>query len=464
MTIGNPEYQKALDYLYQFVDYSLTRNFRYSEDKFDLKRMVELLSLLGDPQKNYKIIHVAGTKGKGSTSALIASALQSAGYKTGFYSSPHLEDFTERFRVNNIFISQVDFINLIEEMKPAISKIKEVTTFEIATALAFLYFSRQEIDIAVVEVGLGGRLDATNIVDPLVSVITSISYDHMLVLGNTLTKITTEKAGIIKVGRDVVISPQTEEVRKVILQIAEERHAPVTQVGEDYLFASRSHSLWGQTFYVWAKKEQKLVDEFINSSGRLDWEPDRFEIPLLGYHQIENAATAYAALQIARNHGIKITNKDILDGFSKVKWPARFEILHRDPPVIVDSAHNRDSALRLRLAMDDYLPELPIILVFGASEDKDIEGMFAELLPRVDKVIATKSVHPRAIEPDELIKLAHRFGKQAIACSTVEEALREANQLAQREAAILVAGSIFIAAAARSAWPVLLKKSGSITR
>jgi len=459
MIFINKDYQEALDYLYQFVDYSLTRNFRYAENKFDLNRMVELLGLLGDPQKNYQIIHVAGTKGKGSTSALIASALQSAGYKIGFYSSPHLEDFTERFQVNGAFISQNEFTKLLEEMKPSISKVKELTTFEIATALAFLYFSRQTVNIAVLEVGLGGRLDATNIVDPLVAVITSISYDHMAVLGDTLTKIATEKAGIIKEGRDVVTSPQTEEARKVILRIAEERHAPVTQVGLDYLFASRSHSFGGQTFYIWSKKDQEQVDEFINSSGRLDWEPDRFEIPLLGYHQIENAATAYAALKIARDHGIKITNKNILDGFSKVKWPARFEILRREPPVIVDSAHNRDSALRLRLALDDYLPDLPIILVFGASEDKDIEGMFAELLPRVDRVIATKSIHPRAIEPGELIKLAHRFGKQAIACATVEEALFEANRLAQREAAILITGSIFIAAAARSAWPEIIKKS-----
>jgi dihydrofolate synthase/folylpolyglutamate synthase len=293
----------------------------------------------------------------------------------------------------------------------------------------------------------------------MVSVITSISYDHMAVLGTTLTKIAVEKAGIIKEGREVAISPQTEEARKVILQIAKERNSPVTQVGVDYLFASRSHSLWGQTFYIWSKKDQDLVDEFINSSGRLDWEPDRFEIPLLGYHQIENAATAYAALQIAKKYDNKITNKDILDGFSRVKWPARFEILRRDPPVIVDSAHNRDSVLRLRLAMNDYLPDLPIILVFGASEDKDIEGMFAELLPKVDKVIATRSVHPRAIEPEELIKIAHRFGKQAIAFSSVEEALREANRLAQREAAILVTGSIFIAAAARAAWSKIVNES-----
>lgn len=458
MGVNNEEYQKTLDYLYQFVDYSLTRNFRYAEDKFDLNRMFELLELLGDPQKNFKVFHVAGTKGKGSTCALLASALQSAGYRTGFYSSPHLGDFCERFQVDKVLISQNNFTNLLEEMKPTISKVKKLTTFEIATALAFLYFSRQTVDIAVVEVGLGGRLDATNVVDPLVSVITSISYDHVAVLGDTLTKIATEKAGIIKNGRDVVIAPQAEEARKVILRIARKHNSTVTQVGLDYLYASRSHSLWGQTFYIWSKNEQDQVNEFINSSGRMDWEPDRFEIPLLGYHQIENAATAYTAIQVTRNHGIKITTKDILDGFSNVKWPARFEILRRDPPVIIDSAHNRDSALRLRLALDDYLREIPIILVFGASEDKDIEGMFAELLPRVDRVIATKSIHPRAVEPEELVKLAHRYAKQTTVCTTIEEALMEANRLAQREAAILITGSIFVAAAARSAWFEIIKK------
>jgi dihydrofolate synthase/folylpolyglutamate synthase len=204
------------------------------------------------------------------------------------------------------------------------------------------------------------------------------------------------------------------------------------------------------------------VDDFINSSGRLDWEPDRFEIPLLGYHQIENAATAYATLQVAKKYGIRITNKDILDGFAHVQWVARFEILRRDPPVIIDSAHNRDSALRLRLAIDDYLTELPVILVFGASEDKDIEGMLAELLPRVDRVIATKSVHPRAFEPEKLIEFAHRYAKPAVAFSNMEEALLEANRLAQNEAAILITGSIFIASAAREAWPRIIKKLDKI--
>ena len=452
MNLIEEEYQNALNYLYEFVDYSLTRNFRYAEGKFDLNRMVQLLNLLGNPQNNFQIIHVAGTKGKGSTSALIASALQASGFKVGLYSSPHLSDFCERYQVDKVNIPHSAFIAILNEMKNSISKVKQLTTFEIATALGLIYFQKQKVEFAVLEVGLGGRLDATNVVVPLVSVITSISYDHTAVLGDTLTKIATEKAGIIKSDIPVVIAPQKAEAHNVILRIAKERNSPVSQIGVDYLFASRSHSLLGQTFYIWDKSEQSQMDDFVDSSGRLDWEPERLEIPLLGYHQIENAATAFAALQVMKSLGITISNKAIREGFKIVQWPGRFEILRRDPPIIVDSAHNRDSALRLRLALDDYLSELPVIMIFGASEDKDIEGMFEELLPRVSNVIATKSEHPRAIEPEILVKYAHHFGKPAEIAVSVEEALEKANELAQKETAILITGSIFIAAAAREIW------------
>ena len=199
-------YNQALDYLYSFVDYSLTRNLTYSPEKFDLGRMVELMKNLGDPQRAYPVIHIAGTKGKGSTAALIASALQAAGYKVGFYTSPHLQDFTERIQVNQTPVSHATLTALVEEIKPQVAKTERLTTFELTTALAFLYFQRCKVDIAVVEVGLGGRLDATNIVTPLVSVITSLSMDHMAVLGDTLPKIAAEKAGIIKPGRPVVLA------------------------------------------------------------------------------------------------------------------------------------------------------------------------------------------------------------------------------------------------------------------
>lgn len=445
-------YQEALDWLYSYVDYSLTRAFRYTPDKFELGRMVELLERLGNPHQDYPIIHLAGTKGKGSTAAMIASALKAGGYRVGFYTSPHLSDYTERIQVDERMISHATFVELVQELKPVVQQVEKLTTFEITTALAFLYYSRMKADAAVVEVGLGGRLDATNVVDPLVSVITSLSFDHMSVLGDTLAKIAAEKAGIIKPGRPVVVAPQKEEARLVVERMARERDARVIRLGRDIMFAPWSHSLDGQSLMVWSAAEQTLVDRFIESGGRQEWEPLRLNIPLLGHHQVENAATAYATLQVAGQQGLPVSFGDLQSGFATVFWPGRFEVLRRNPPVIIDSAHNRDSALKLRLAIDDYLAGLPVVLVFGASEDKDVEGMFAELLPRVRRVICTQSVHPRALEAGKLVELAHQFGCPAQSIQHVEDALLAALELAGHEAAVVVAGSLFVAAAARETW------------
>lgn len=449
-------YQQALDYLYSFIDYSLTRSFRYSPEKFDLNRMVALLQSLGNPHQAYPVIHVAGTKGKGSISALCASVLKSAGYKTGLYTSPHLEDYCERIQIDGRPISHAELVDLVEEIKPHAAAVPEITTFELTTAIAFLYFARQGVNAAVFEVGLGGRLDATNVVTPVVSVIASISYDHVAVLGNTLTKIAGEKGGIIKPGIPVVISPQKDEARSVLVSIASERGSRLVEVGQDIRFASLDHSLDGQTMWVWRAGDQPQVDQLLDfGDGKGPWQPLLLALPLLGHHQVENAATAYAALVTAREQGMSIPDRAIQDGFKEVVWPARFEAIQKDPPVILDSAHNRDSALKLRLAIDDYLPSLPVILLFGASEDKDIEGMFAELLPRVKGVVATQSIHPRAIEPGKLVELAHRCGRPAKAVLPVEEALAYAIRLAGGEAAVVVTGSVFVAAAARSAWLAL---------
>jgi len=446
-------YQETLDYLYSFVDYSLTRSFRYSPEKFDLGRMRSFMELLQQPQETYPIIHVAGTKGKGSVTALCAGALHAAGYRVGQYTSPHLQDYAERIQIDGQPIPHADLVALVEQIKPLLGKIPDLTTFEITTALGFLYFARQGVNAAVIEVGLGGRLDATNIVVPEVAVITSISYDHTNILGETLTEIAGEKAGIIKPGVPVVVSPQKDEAYLAIERVAAERGAPLVQIGQDYLFAQLAHSLnGGQSLLVWPASEQPLVDAFIESGGLQEWEPTRLTLPLLGYHQVENAATAYGALQTARSRGLAVSETAIREGFAKVNWPCRFEVLQRDPPVVVDSAHNRDSALKLRLALDDYFPGYPVILIFGASEDKDVNGMFAELMPRVRQVIATRSYHPRAVDPEELVELAHRFGRPAKMVETVEDSLEEAIHAAGGEAMILAAGSIFIAAGARNAW------------
>jgi dihydrofolate synthase/folylpolyglutamate synthase len=450
----NPDdlYQKALDYLYSYVDYSLTRNLRYSPEKFDLTRMQRLMEMLGNPECRYTVVHVAGTKGKGSVSALIANALQIAGYKTGFYISPHLQEYTERIQVNRKCIPKEELVKLVEKIKPLAEMIEQITTFELTTAIAFEYFAQEKVDIAVIEVGLGGRLDATNVVQPLVSVITSLSLDHMNVLGNTLAQIAAEKGGIIKNSRPVVLSPQREEARLVIEQIAWERNAPLTQVGRDYHFTNWRHSLDGQTMLVWTAAEQDRVDGFIESGGQQEWKPLQLTIPLLGYHQVENAATAYATMNVLREQGITCRIEDILQGFASVVWHGRFEVMRREPPVIIDSAHNRDSALKLRLAIDDYLAGMPVVLVFGSSEDKDAYGMFAELLPRVHRVITTQSIHPRAMDAVKLVELAHNFGCPAQAILPVEDALHHAIDLAGQDCAVVVAGSLFVAAAAREAW------------
>lgn len=449
MADNEQKYQEALDYLYGFVDYSLTRQLRYSPDKFNLDRMRRLMKIMGDPHLRYPVIHVAGTKGKGSTAAMIASVLREAGFMVGLYTSPHLQDYTERIQVNGQPISHEELVNQVEALKPCLSQVEGITTFEITTAIGFQVFAAQKVDIGVIEVGLGGRLDATNVVDPLVSVITSLSFDHMNVLGDSITQIATEKGGIVKPGKPVVLARQWTEAREVIERICQERNAPLVEIDRDYFFSERSHSLTGQTFIVWSKDEQDLINEFISSGGRNDWNPEQYSIPLLGFHQIENAATAYAAIEIVRSKGFKITKRDISNGFRKVSWPARFEIVNEKPLIIVDSAHNQDSALKLRLAMDDYLNGKPIILLFGASEDKDVRGMFANLLPRVRMVVATRSEHPRAMEPDILVELAQQFGKQSIKTLSVEEGLKEAIQLAGKDAVVVVAGSIFIAAAVR---------------
>jgi len=434
----NAAYQATLDYLYTYVDYSLVRNFQNAPGRFDLARMAALAAALGDPQKQFPIIHVAGTKGKGSVSAFCASALQAGGYRTGLYTSPHLAEFSERIQVNGQSISPDEVVALVEKCKPIVASIPEVTWFEYTTMLAFLYFAQVGVNAAVIEVGLGGRLDATNIVTPEVAVITSISYDHMAVLGNTLGQIAAEKAGIIKPGLPVVISPQSKEAKRVITSIAAKHSARLFQVGEDFEFEQLSQSLDGQTFNVWPKNSPH--------------EAAQLTIPLLGRHQIENAATAYAALRSLDASRLAVSESAIQQGFASTVWPGRFEILRRRPPVVLDCAHNRDSSHRLRQTLDEYFADWPIVLVFGASEDKDIAGMFTELLPRVRQVIATQSIHPRAISPAQLVELAQPFGVSVSDVPTVEEALDGALIAAGDDALLLVTGSIFVVAGVREAW------------
>ena len=426
-------YNLALDYLYSFVDYSLKHASELAKADFNLDRMRALMAELGNPQDQYPIIHVAGTKGKGSVSALAASALQAAGYKTGLYTSPHLQDYVERIQVDMQPMSHADMAALVEEIKPAVARVPYLTTFEITTALGFLYFARQGCDAAVIEVGLGGRLDATNIVTPRVSVITSLSLDHTLVLGDTLDKIAGEKAGIIKPGVPVVSSSQKDEALDVLIKIAEERGCDLTLIGRDVEFMPLSHSIDGQALQLSTPNLQPL----------------NLTIPLLGNHQVENAAVAYAALKAS---GLNVPDEAIQQGFAKVKWPSRFDIIRRDPPIVIDVAHNRESALRLRQTLDTFFPDVPVILLFCTLEDKDITGMLEELHSRVERVVATQADHPRAPSVDWIAEQVRKAGLPVEAVVPVAAALERALELAGDQKLILTAGSVAFAGEVNIVW------------
>lgn len=446
------QYQNTLDYLFSFVDFSLTKQLVYSPEKFNLDRMTRLLELMGNPHLAYPVIHVAGTKGKGSVSAFCSSVLKESGYKVGLYTSPHLMDYNERIQVNMLPIPHNEMVSLVEKIKPHIDQVVGITTFEISTAMAFQYFKDEVVDYAVIEVGLGGRLDATNVVDPKLVVVTAISYDHQVILGNSIAEIAAEKAGIIKPGVPVVLASQTAEALKVLLTIAEQNKSAVTLVGKDYLYVPVSHTLDSQSVHIWSSDEQSNMDQFIDGIPGNSWIPELFDIPLLGAHQLENVTTAYSVLKTLQNDDPGITNEAIRVGFQKVIWPCRFDIISREPLIILDSAHNRDSALKLRLTLDDYLPEREVILLFGASEDKDVSGMLMDLMPRVERVIATQSIHPRALEAENIVDYVHRMGKKAEAVLPLEKAFDHAVSYANGGKAVLVAGSIFLAAAVKEIW------------
>lgn len=429
-------YNLALDYLYSFVDYSLKHSSELAKAEFNLDRMQQLMVQLGDPQKEYPIVHVAGTKGKGSVCAFAASGLRAAGYRVGLYTSPHLLDYCERIQVDGTAVSHQGMVELVERAKPAVARIPKLTTFEITTALGLLWFALQNVDVAVVEVGLGGRLDATNVVVPIVSVITSLSYDHMAVLGDTLAKIAVEKAGIIKVGVPVVSAPQKSEALEVLEAIAHERRAPFTLVGHDVDYRPVDHSLDGQTLTV------------SGPAGNIS-----LSIPLLGSHQVENAAIAVAALWSVRGRGLEVSDRALQNGFASVRWPARFQVVQREPPVILDSAHNQDSFARLCQALDDYFPGRQVYLVFGASEDKNIPGMFAEIKSKVKQAFITKANHPRALDPEGISALARQAQIPNQIITPVAAAWRRALELSEKDGSItLSAGSMFVTAEAMAAW------------
>ena len=433
-------YREAINYLHSLTDYEKRRIERYTPATLDLSRVDRLTSALGDPHHDYRAVHIAGTKGKGSTAAMIEAVLRTAGYRTGLYTSPHLHTFRERIRVDGMPISREDIVSLVDEMRPLIESIPGVTTFEVITAMAFAYFSRQEIDVLVAEVGLGGRLDATNVLMPQVSVITSLSLDHTYLLGETLPEIAREKAGIIKPEVPVVSAPQRPEASYVLEEVSRSRPAPIVEVGRDWDWNPGEVSLTGQSFTT--RRVRAGTDDL---SGE-------YWIPLLGRHQLENAATAVATLQVLRDEGFDLPRDVVAQGLRSVRWAGRMEVLSQDPPVLVDCAHNPYSAQVLRQALERWFPDTRWVLVFGASEDKDIAGAMEALQPIVDYLIVTRSEHPRAASPIELADIAASIGGGAEVAVSVPRAFDRAVVAMEPGNGLLITGSIFLVAEAIEVW------------
>ena len=430
------EYQRSLDFIYSFIDISTTRNLRYSPDKFNLSRMYRVMSLLGDPDHNYDIVHVAGTKGKGSICAMTASIMKEARYKVGLYSSPHMIDFRERIKVNNNEISRQTLTNYVMKLRPIFNSVEKISTFEIITAIAFKYFTDQQVEIAIIEVGMGGRLDATNVVQPIVSIISPVSHDHMKILGNTLAKIAKEKAGIIKKSIPVIISPQKKSAKEEIERIAKRKGSIIIDTSENYEFEQKKYSLEKQSFVI----KEKLIHPS-DTYGPI------YEIPLLGDHQINNAITAYACVMRLRKLGYKINESALKNGFSKVEWPGRFEVVCQKPLIIVDGAHNRDSFRKLKNTIKKYLTGKKVILIFGASEDKEVQLMLKIIKPYIDQFIFTKSEHPRAMEIDKLEKYASNIDLENYSISEIDSIIPLILRKSLQKKAYIASGSIFIAGA-----------------
>jgi dihydrofolate synthase/folylpolyglutamate synthase len=429
------DYQQTLDYIYSFVDYGLKSRYKYSPETFDLTRMRTLLARLGDPQRRMPAVHVAGTKGKGSVSAMTASILRRAGYRTGLYTSPHLHDFCERIQLDGEPISHDALAALTTDLRPLFDSLPGITTFEITTALAHEWFARKSVGIAVVEVGLGGRLDATNVLYPNVCALTSISYDHTQLLGRTLPEIAEEKAGIIKPGVPVVSAPQRLEVLEKIRMIARERGARLRVIGRDWQFERDGFSFAGQRFAI----NSEVV-------ARRD-----FELPLLGAHQVENASVAVAIIEELRGQGFTIPDEALHEGLALVNWPGRFEVVRRGTKTIVlDCAHNRDSMARLVATMREMFPDRRPALIFGSSDDKDVSGMLAEVLPLASRVIVTRADHPRASRPEQLLEAiqTNTVALSANLAHTVSQAVADALQ--DSAPVVLITGSIFLVAEART--------------
>ena len=404
------DHASALKFLFDRIDYERTRSVPYHSRRFKLDRMVRLLELLGHPGQDLPIVHIAGTKGKGSTAQMVASVLNAAGFRTGLYTSPHLEHLEERFRLAGQQCSPDQLVQLLATIQPAVQQMDREaaesddrhgpTYFEITTAASLLHFRRQKADIAVLEVGLGGRLDSTNVCSPVVSVITSISFDHMKQLGNSLAKIAGEKAGIIKPAIPVVTGVTALEPLEVIARRAEQLGAPLLALGRDFEFEYFARVDDGSQADAALPVSRINYSECVTGNS---WQINDLRLGMLGRHQAANAAVAVATLSQLRRAGWEISDESFQRGLSTARCPARIEVISQRPTIILDAAHNEASVAALLKVLNEYYPAVPRVLVFASSVDKDAPAMLKQLLPQFDHVVLTRYMNnPRAASPQQL--------------------------------------------------------------
>lgn len=434
-------YEDALRYLYGFTDYERSKTRK--RDDFRLEGIRQLLRLLDNPQDRMgNIIHVAGSKGKGSTSAMLANVLRESGYKTGLYTSPHLNTHRERYRINGTPISETAFTHAIQELRPAIeTALKDhiLTTFDIITTIAFWWFAQERADWSVVEVGLGGRLDSTNVVTPEISVITSISLDHTETLGNSLALIAREKSGIIKPGKPSVANCPQPEPRQVIIEQARRQNSKLLLVDEQAAFRERrSHGGLDQSFIytgpLWL--QEKPLDG------------QRLTLSLAGAHQIQNALTTLTTLSELGEQAPSLTLDSLRAGFASVQWPGRLEMVERGRPILLDGAHNPESIARLRSAVCEMFPNASVTCVIGSRIGHDYGEMLAQLQDW--RLVLCPSSHPRTTPVEELAEYATAAGLDFSVAANVPNALDRARRDSATDL-IVVCGSLFVVADAREA-------------
>ncbi|MCF7957687.1 MAG: bifunctional folylpolyglutamate synthase/dihydrofolate synthase [Phycisphaerae bacterium] len=432
---GIKTYKDALSFLFSNTNYETVKRLRYNHDTFDLNRMLKLLDQIGNPHKKLTSVHVAGTKGKGSTCTMLAEMLISNGYKVGLYTSPHVLDIRERICINGKMITQADIVRLVKKIAPVVKKMQDdpPTFFEIFTGLAFMHFINSEVSMAIIETGLGGRLDSTNVLSPEAVGITSISLDHQQQLGTSLDKITHEKAGILKKGIPAISVMQDIETMRVLRKEANSIGSPLRFTGKDIDFSYRFES-----------------SRALGPHNRicLTTPTSKFEhlpVPVLGEHQAINCGLALSLLDCLKGRGFKIDDNAAMEGLANTILPGRMELICQDPRVLVDGAHNAASIKALIQATGQHIPYDSMVVIFGCCEDKDVEGMLGQLQYGADKVIFTRIRSPRTMYPEDLAKMyTDLCGKMCQTARSIKEALQIAKSAVNTGDLITVTGSFYL--------------------